>query len=150
MDILIRLTVVIISQCIHTSKHDIVHLKNIHFLSVTCTSKSLESENHSVVSTVHGIFQVRILEWVAFPFSRVSFQHRNWTQVSRTAGSFFTHWVTKEAQEYWRRSVQFSSVQSLSLVWLCNPMNRSMPGLHVHHQLPESTQTHVHWVGDAI
>ena len=31
-----------------------------------------------------------------------------------------------------------------------NPMNRSTPGLPVHHHLPESTQTHVHWVGDAI
>ena len=33
---------------------------------------------------------------------------------------------------------------------LCNPMNRSMPGLPVHHQLLESTQTDVHWVSDAI
>ena len=33
---------------------------------------------------------------------------------------------------------------------LCNPMNRSRPGLPVHHQLPESNQTHLHWVGDAI
>ena len=33
---------------------------------------------------------------------------------------------------------------------LCNPMNRSTPGLPVHHQLPEFTQTHVHWVSDAI
>ena len=33
---------------------------------------------------------------------------------------------------------------------LCDPVNLSMPGLPVHHQLPESTQTHVHWVGDAI
>ena len=33
---------------------------------------------------------------------------------------------------------------------LCNPMNRSTPGLPVHHQLPEPTQTHVHWVSDAI
>ena len=33
---------------------------------------------------------------------------------------------------------------------LCNPMNRSTPGLPVHHQLPEFTQTHVHRVGDAI
>ena len=47
-------------------------------------------------------------------------------------------------------SVQFSSVQSLSHVWLCNPMNRNTPGLPVHHQLPEFTQTHVHRVGDAI
>ena len=46
--------------------------------------------------------------------------------------------------------LQFSSVQSLSRVRLCDPMNRSMPGLPVHHQLTESTQTHVHRVGDAI
>ena len=46
--------------------------------------------------------------------------------------------------------IQFSSVQSLGHVWLFNPVNRSMPGLPVHHQLPGSTQTHVHWVGDAI
>ena len=46
-------------------------------------------------------------------------------------------------------SVQFSSVAQ-SCPTLCNPMNCSMPGLSVQHQLPESTQTHVHWVGDAI
>ena len=46
-------------------------------------------------------------------------------------------------------SVQFSSVAK-SCLTLCDPMNRSMPGLPVHHQLPESTQTHVHCVGDAI
>ena len=47
-------------------------------------------------------------------------------------------------------SVQFSSVQSLSRVRLCDPMNCSMPGLPVHHQLPAFTQTHVHRVSDAI
>ena len=46
-------------------------------------------------------------------------------------------------------SVQFSSVAQLCLT-LCDPMNRSTPALPVHHQLPESTQIHVHWVGDAI
>ena len=46
--------------------------------------------------------------------------------------------------------IQFSSVQSLSGVRLCDPMNRSMPGLPVHHLLPEFTQTHVHRIGDAI
>ena len=45
--------------------------------------------------------------------------------------------------------VQFSSVAQ-SCLTLCNPMNHSMPGLPVHHQLLEFTQTHVHWVGDAI
>ena len=39
---------------------------------------------------------------------------------------------------------------SRSVVSLCDPMNRSTPGLPVHHQLPEFTQTHVHRVGDAI
>ena len=46
-------------------------------------------------------------------------------------------------------SVQFSSVAQSYLI-LCDPMNLSTPGLPVHHQLPESTQTYVHWVGDAI
>ena len=46
-------------------------------------------------------------------------------------------------------SVQFSSVAQ-SCPTLCYPMNRSPPGLPVHHQLPESTQTHAHRVGDAI
>ena len=49
----------------------------------------------------------------------------------------------------WIKIVQFSSV-SQSCPTLCNSMNRSMPGLPVHHQLPEFTQTHVHRVGDAI
>ena len=46
-------------------------------------------------------------------------------------------------------SVQFSSVAQ-SCPTLCDPMNCSTPGLPVHHQLPEFTQTHVHWVCDAI
>ena len=44
---------------------------------------------------------------------------------------------------------QFSSVTQ-SYPTLCNPMNHSTPGLPVHHQFPESTQTHVHCVSDAI
>ena len=47
------------------------------------------------------------------------------------------------------QSVQFSLV-SQSCPTLCNPMDCSTPGFPVHHQLPESTQTHVHQVGDAI
>ena len=46
-------------------------------------------------------------------------------------------------------SVQFSSVAQLCPT-LCDPMDCSMPGFPVHHQLPEFTQTHAHWVGDAI
>ena len=44
----------------------------------------------------------------------------------------------------------YTSVQSLSCIRLCDPTNHSMPGLPVHHQLPESTQTHFHCIGDAI
>ena len=46
-------------------------------------------------------------------------------------------------------SVQFSSLAQ-SCPTLCKPMDCSMPGFPVHHQFPESTQTHVHCIGDAI
>ena len=57
------------------------------------------------------------------------------------------HQATWEAQ--YHVSVQFSSVVQ-SCPTLCNPMNHSTPGLPVHHQLPEFTQTHVHQVSYAI
>ena len=47
----------------------------------------------------HGILQARILEWVAFLFSRGSFQPRDWSQVSRITGRFFTNWAIREARE---------------------------------------------------
>ena len=50
--------------------------------------------------TVHGILQAIILEWVAVPFSRGSFQPRDQTQVSRITRRFFITWTTREAQEY--------------------------------------------------
>ena len=67
----------------------------------------------------------------------------------------FVHWRPRLAYWEWYHAVDnstdvFSSVQSLTCVWLCDPMNRSTPGLPVHHHLLEFTQTHVHWVGDAI
>ena len=49
-----------------------------------------------------------------------------------------------------QRLFKFSSVQSFSCVWSSDPMDCSMPGFPVHHQIPEFTQTHVHWVDDAI
>ena len=55
---------------------------------------------------------------------------------------------------FWNHKIGFGSVQFSSVTQscptLCDPMNNSIPGLPVHHQLPEFTQTHVHWVGDAI
>ena len=54
---------------------------------------------------VHGVLQARILEWVAFPYSRGSSQPRDQTQVSNIAGRFFNSWATREAQEYWSGSL---------------------------------------------
>ena len=47
--------------------------------------------------TVHRILKARILEWIAFPFSRGSSQHREWTQVSCIADGLFTSWATGES-----------------------------------------------------
>ena len=47
-------------------------------------------------SSIHGILQARILEWVAISFSRRSSQHRDWTQVSHIVGRCFTIWATRE------------------------------------------------------
>ena len=52
-------------------------------------------------SIVHEILQARILEWVAFPFSRGSSQPRDQAQASCIIGRFFTSWATREVQEYW-------------------------------------------------
>ena len=56
--------------------------------------------------------------------------------------NYFRSQYNKEL--YFEKSVQFSTVESC--LTLCDPMNRSTPGLPVHHQLPEFTQTHIHWV----
>ena len=59
---------------------------------------------------------------------------------------------TWEALVKWTPQFKSDQIRSVtqSCLTLCNPMNRSMPGLPVHHQLPEFTQTHVHRVSDAI
>ena len=51
--------------------------------------------------TVHGILQARILEWVAFPFSRGTSQPRDRTQLFLIAGGFFTSWAPGEVHQYW-------------------------------------------------
>ena len=56
-------------------------------------------------SFVHGIFQARILEWVAISFSRGSSQPRDQTQVSCISGRFFTTWATREASYFKRLSM---------------------------------------------
>ena len=78
----------------------------------------------------------------AFNFS----QHQGLSKWVRSS-----HQVSKvlEFQLQHHSNYQFSSV-SQSCLTLWDPMNRSTPGLPVHHKLPEFTQTHIHWVSDAI
>ena len=95
-------------------------------------------------SSVHGILQARILEWLPCPPPGDS-PHPGTEPESLTspvlAGRFFTTSATWE--------VQFSAVAQ-SCLTLCNPIDCSMLGLPLHHQLPEFTQAHVLWVGDTI
>ena len=100
--------------------------------------------------SVHGILQTRILEWVPMPSFKGSPHPRDQTPVSDisyTGGMSFTT-ITWEVP-YSLALVQFSSVTHSCLTF-CDPMDCSMPGLPVHHQLPELAQTHVHGVDDAI
>ena len=76
--------------------------------------------------TVHGILQARILEWVAFPFSKGSSQPRDWTQVSHIGGGFFTSWATREAQEYWSGSSRPRNRTGVSL-----PTELSIRGAYI-------------------
>ena len=67
-------------------------------------------------SSVHEILQSRILEWVAFPFSRGSSQLRDWTQVSYIVGRFFTSWATVEAS-WWVLSITLLACEMNAIVW---------------------------------
>ena len=84
--------------------------------------------------------------YICWPFG-----HTPWWNACRKLWSIFgERRVVISIFSYWFIGViQFNSVSQLCPT-LCDPMNPSMPGLPVHHQLPEFTQTHVHWVGDAI
>ena len=72
-------------------------------------------------SSVHGIFQAIVLEWIAISFSSRSSQPRDGTQVSRIVDRHFTVWATRAAQEYWRCS--------LSLLQEIFPTQESNQGL---------------------
>ena len=92
-------------------------------------------------------------------FLLLPLHHSSWSQSSLMNGkqtSWSRKWVGKAVSscilsltKLTYVSVQFSSVTQ-SCPALCDPMNRSTPGLPVHHHLPEFTQTHAHRVSDAI
>ena len=104
--------------------------------------QSIESQNHTrlrQLSTQH----TKQCHFNSLPFIPVCSLNTKWIKFCLLR---FIHGIII----YYRLKfkVQFSSVTQSRLT-LCDPMNRSTPGLPVHHQLPEFTQTHVHRVSDA-
>ena len=98
-------------------------------------------------------FNVRLHVWLAL-FSDAKSKSCNTTFQLQRSSLTFSLWFLSILYELYKHlynaySVQFSSVTQ-PCPTLCNTMDCSMPGLWIHHQLPEFTQTHVHWVGDAI
>ena len=85
-------------------------------------------------SSVHGVLQVRILEWVAISFSRGSSQLRDRTQVSRISGRLFTNWTTREAlkinkQKKLKQSQGIIIMTSQVLLWRSSWRRRETPFL---------------------
>ena len=130
-----------------TNNTDCVHAKSLQSCPTLCDTMDCSPPG----SSVHVILQVRILEWVAISFFRGSSWPRDRTHISYITcigRQFFitsTMWKAPNNTD----SDQIRSVAQ-SCPTLCDPMNRSTPGLPVHHQPPEFTETHVHRVSDAI
>ena len=81
------------------------------FATVDCSPPS---------SSVRGILQARILEWVSIPFSRGSSRPRDWIWVSQITGRFFTIWATREAQSrLWVGHFNFSEPPFSLLQMVC-------------------------------
>ena len=80
-------------------------------------------------SSVHGISQAIILEWVAVSISRGSSWPRNWTQVSCTAGRFATDWATREACSFFRASLVAQRVKRLPAMWEAQVRSLGWEGL---------------------
>ena len=102
------------------------------------------------------------LTLVSMAIMKKSTNNKSWRECGEKGMLLHYWWECKLIQPLWKMvwrflkklgikspSVQFNSVAQLCLT-LCDPMNYSTPGLPVHQQLPEFTQTHVHRVGDAI
>ena len=85
-------------------------------------------------SSIHGLFQARILEWVVISFTRRSSRPRDRTLVSCTAGRFFTDWATREAEGLWepwfRRWVIPSWYPAFLLFWWNKSQTHSLDHIH--------------------
>ena len=83
---------------IHTVKgFGIVNKAEVKWSEVTQSCLTLcNLMDYSLPGSIHGIFQARLLEWVAISFSRRSSRPRDWTRVSQIGGRRFTVWATRE------------------------------------------------------
>ena len=81
------------------------------------------------VSSVHGIFQARVVEWVAISFSRGSSQPRDWTQVSSIVGRCFTLWTTREVLKKISKRKSLSCVSLFVTPWTSPGQNTGMSSL---------------------
>ena len=106
----------------------------------TRTGKRLGSANTTFTAMICSLGTCRI-------FSTTPYAPRPSSTMGSRSSAFTSKFCRRQKREFDRK---FSSVQSLSRVRLCDPVDHSTPGLPVHHQLPEFTQTHVHRVGDAM
>ena len=98
---------------------------------------------------------IPLLGYLTRHFKCNMFKAQFWSSPTNVALSQFSHLSKWQLCPSWSHPwllsfiSQFSSVTQLCPT-LCDPMNHTMPGLPVHHQIPDFTQTHVHWVSDAI
>ena len=125
------------------------NFSNIEFSTFTASSFRIWNDSAGVPSPPLALLIVRI------PKAHL-------TSHSRTSGSRWgitLLWLSRSIRPFLYSSSVYSCVFVLSVQLssftqscptLCDPMDCSTPGFPVHHQLPEFTQTHVHWVGDAI
>ena len=105
--------------------------------SLTLTGCSVTQFNFDTNKTAQTLQAQGLVPWES--------HFRCQSQVQLVPGASGWLWIRGSCASF----LQFSSVAQ-SCLTLCNPMNSSRPGLPVHHQLPESTQTYAHQVGDAI
>ena len=120
----------------------------------TVTKEIFKGKETLLIPIIHSVSSLRLLRMRFKFFLEIRF----WKGVNRRQAGELSFGAPKENVSCFfpvpytvKRSIrfQFSSVAQLCPT-LCDPMDCSMPVFPVHHQLPELTQTHVHWVGDAI
>ena len=98
----------------------------------------------TILSILHTVVPQILTKWKLYGWNTHTCMHTH-----RNMLGFRGPWIRLKAHVFSIEWIQFSSVTQFCPT-LCDPMNRSTAGLPVHHKFPESTQTHVDSVGDAI